>query len=427
MTEPRRILLVHLGENWIRGSEQVLLDLARSLDRTRFTPIVWCNAPSLAEACRAAGIVAHQSPFGFFLGNRTSPLRLRRYLSYIRTGLRILRQERIDLIHCNGAAPLQFCMPAARLARRPVLGHLHSDEDRRSRFAFLTHLADMAIGVSRQTVAGLAEDGMDARLLRVVHNGIDVARFDAGTDPPGGLRQALGIPGEALVIGTVASLIHRKGHDVLLEAMAMLRAASPEAHLLIAGEGSERPLYEAMIERLGLAGRVHLLGYLGNPAPVYRAADVFVLASRSEALPLVLLEAARFGLPCVATSVGGTAEAVLDGATGFLVPADDPHRLAEALRRLVGDPALREALGQRARDHAARSFGLSGMVSAFETIYDELLDRSRAPRPSWAGRLAPYARLLRGRAGAGAAAEQHREAAARSPTRVPTDGVDHAG
>lgn len=397
-TPPRRVLLVNLGEDWIRGTEQVALDLVRSLDRTRFVPVVWSNAPSLARRCREIGVEAHHSPFGTFFLPGAGRFSLRRYLSYIRTGLDLVRRHRIDVIHANGSAPLQFCVPLGLVARCPVIGHLHAEDDRRARFAFLAHLAHLVVGVSRRTVAGLLADGMDRRRIRVVHNGVDPARF-APSDPPGqGLRAELGLGAEVPLIGTVGSLIHRKGHDVLLRAMARLRATNPDAHLVIAGDGAERARYEAMCAELGVAGHVHLLGYREDPSAVYRAADVFVLAARSEALPLVLIEAAQFGLPCVATDVGGTSEVVLHERTGLLVPAEDDAALAAALGRLLDEPALRRSFGDAARAHAAGHFGLAAMVAAFEALYEEVLDRRRARDLGGVlSRVAPYLRRVRHR------------------------------
>ncbi|WP_270936593.1 glycosyltransferase, partial [Falsiroseomonas oryzae] len=249
MAAPRRILFVNLGEDWIRGQERVLLDIARSLDRTRFEPVVWCNAPTLARECTALGIPVQEGRFGYFLATGAGRLRLRRWLSYIRAGRALVKRHGIALIHANGPAPLQFCLPVARLAGIPVLGHLHAEEDRRSRYAFLTHLADLAVGVSRQTIAGLAADGMDPRRLRVVHNGIDPARLEADPAEGAALRRRLGIPPDATVACCVASLIRRKGHDVLLEALARLAAEGRAPHLLLAGEGPDRAALEAAAAR----------------------------------------------------------------------------------------------------------------------------------------------------------------------------------
>lgn len=391
MSSPRRILFVNLSLDWIGGQERVLLDMVRSLDRRRFEPVVWCNAPTVARAVEALGVVAHHSRFGYFFATDGGRFYPSRYLSYVRDALRLIRQERIDLVHCNGTSPLQFCVPAAFIARRPVIGHIHFDEDRRGRYVFLTHLATIALGCSHQTVQGLRDDGMDPRRIRVIHNGVDFARFSAADAPGEGLRERLGIAPGAPVIASAGALLPIKGPDVLLDAFARLLPANPEAHLLMAGKGPERDALEAQIARLGLGGKVHLLGFLEDPGPLYRAADIFVLPSRREAMPLVLIEAAMFGLPAVASSVGGIAEAVIQGETGLLVPPEDPMALAGGLAQLLGEPALRRRLGEQAKARAHAEFALPAAIARIEELYDELL--TSPPRTTALG---PYRRLLVG-------------------------------
>ncbi len=131
-----------------------------------------------------------------------------------------------------------------------------------------------------------------------------------------------------------------------------------------------------MADELGIAARVRFLGYQQNPATTLGRAGIFVLSSRSEALPRSVLEAMRAGLPVVATRVGGVAEAVADGVNGLLAPAGEPGALAAALARLLGDADLRTRFGSEARRTYERRFGFDRMAQETEAVYRAVLSRS---------------------------------------------------
>ncbi|MFT8245531.1 glycosyltransferase [Roseomonas sp. BN140053] len=388
---PVPVLVVHYGDDWLRGSETVLLDLLGGIDRDRFRPVIWCNGAAFAAACHEAGHLVHRSDFAFFFDYSSPRFSARRYLALVREGVSLVRRHGIRVIHANSAAPVQWLVPVARLTGRPLLAHLHIGYRRRSRYALLLHAADLIVGVSRHTVAELPADAVAPARLRVVYNGIDPSRL---VPPAVALRDTLGIPAGAPVVASVGSLVRRKGHDLLLRAVARLGGANPP-HLIIGGDGEARAELEALAATLGIRGRTHFLGDTRDPAAIYRAADIFALASRAEAFGLVLAEAAHGGLPVVATRVGGIPEAVLDGETGLLVAPEDVDGLAAALNRLLGDPEERRRLGAAARRRVEAHFTVGRMRAAFEGIYAELATQPPR-RPGWT----PYLLLLGlGRAG----------------------------
>jgi glycosyltransferase involved in cell wall biosynthesis len=391
MNAPLPVMFTHYGDDWFRGSEQVLLDLVTNLDRDRVEPIVWCNGAAMAEAARKAGVPTYQTPFEYYFDYSSPRFDPRRYLSFVREGIAIVRKHDIKVLHANSAAPHQWLLPVARSARVPVLAHLHIDYRRRGRFVCLLHQADLIVGVSRQVTQDFLRDGTPPERTRTIYNGIDFARLSAGQACSA--CHQLGIAPASLVITAAGSLVHRKGHDVLLRAFAQL-PRDRDIRLVIAGDGPERAAYEALAGDLGVRPRVHFVGHAGRMADIYRASDIVALASRADAFGLVLAEAGYFRLPAVATKVGGIPEVIEDGVTGLLVPPDDPDALATAITRLINDPEQRLALGRAAKARVERLFGVGQMVDSFHATYDDL---ARRPVSSLGWReitVAPYVNAI---------------------------------
>ncbi len=193
--------------------------------------------------------------------------------------------------------------------------------------------------------------------VRTIHNGVPAG--SAYADLPG---QRVS---DAPVIGTLARLDPVKGIDVLLESLTLI----PQAHLVVAGDGSERARLEDRAARLGLAERVHFLGWIDDARSLLGGFDLFVLPSRSESFPLTIVEAMLAGIAVVASDVGSVAEAVVHGGTGLLVPPDDPRGLAAAISGLLSDPARRAEMGRAGRERALGRFGVDAMARSYEDLY----------------------------------------------------------
>lgn len=390
------VLFTHFGDQWIRGSETLLLDLLTHLDPARIKPVVWCNGTEMAEACRAAGFPTQRTDFAYYFDAGSPRFSPRAYAALVREGVGLARAHGARVLHANSAAPTQWLLPVARTVRLPLLSHLHIDYLRRSRYALLVHQADLVVGVSRQVLDDPLLDGVPPARTQVIYNGIDFARLDAqpGTD----LRASLGIPAGTVLVGAVGSLIRRKGHDVLVRAIGQL-TGERAPHLLVASDGPEREPLRRLTEELGLTGRVHFLGYHEPITDLYASCDIMALASRADAFGLVLAEAGYSRRPVVATRVGGIPEVVVDGETGLLVPSDDVAALADALGRLTADPALRSRMGDAARIRAETKFSVQRMAAEFEDAYERLATLP-STRLGWAAvpsRALPYTRMFQRR------------------------------
>jgi glycosyltransferase involved in cell wall biosynthesis len=214
------------------------------------------------------------------------------------------------------------------------------------------------------------------KLLRVVPNGVNSELYRKA--PPGardGLRQALGL-GQEFVWLAVGRFEIAKDYPNMLRAFAAVRERHPEAVLLLAGRGSLQAETEALARELQLGAGVRFLGVREDVAALISAVDAYVMSSAWEGMPMVLLEAAAGGLPIVTTRVGGNAEAVLDGESGFLAPPKDHLALASAMLRLMGLPeGERRRMGEHGREHIRTRYGLTRVVEQWEELYREVLAR----------------------------------------------------
>ena len=208
--------------------------------------------------------------------------------------------------------------------------------------------------------------GLPVGSVRTIHNGVP----DRAVPPPDPTA-----PHPAVV--TLARLDAVKGLDVLVRAVA----AVPGLHATVVGRGPERDPLTREADALGIAGRFHLVGWRDDAVAALADADVFVLPSRAEGLPLSIAEAMLAGCAVVATDVGSVREIVEDGVTGLLVRPDDAAALTAAIRSLLDDPTRRADMVERARLRASAEFTIDAMVGRYEALYDEVRSDARGTAP----------------------------------------------
>ncbi|MFL5342130.1 MAG: glycosyltransferase family 4 protein, partial [Gemmataceae bacterium] len=208
--------------------------------------------------------------------------------------------------------------------------------------------------------------------IKVVINGIRTDAFSDRSRRPD-VRRELGIPPEAPVIGTVGRLSEVKRQGLLLRAVATLRCRIPEVRLLLVGDGPERDRLEHAAAELNVRDRVCFAGYQANPEHFLQAMDIFALTSRSEGLPVSLLEAWAAGLPVVCSAVGGVPKVITHGEDGLLFPSGDEDALVAAITAIVGDPALATRLGKAGRVKVEDKYSLERMAGDYECRYGALL------------------------------------------------------
>ena len=372
-SQPQTIAFAHRGNDWITGSEQCLLDLVAGVDRKRFKPLLICEQPTMARAAAALGATVHQldprDDWGVNVPARRREVR--------REVLGVLKSHNVALVHSNASAIVPILLPAVRRLRVPIVTHIHlplTDEYRR--LNELVHQSSVTVGVADHILQPMRSDGVPAKRMRVILNAVDSTRMQTGDARP--LRRELAIPTDAVVVGSIGSLVHRKGHDVTIKAISKARSGGANVHLVVCGSGDEQPRLTSLIDNLGLRHAVHLLGFRSDAGAVLRdAVDLCVSSSREEALPLNVLEAQWLGIPVIVSDIVAHAEALVGENRSHTVPVDDPDALAEALAAFARDPSRARSASNAAREIARERFEMARYVAEFEQLYSELLDRPR--------------------------------------------------
>jgi glycosyltransferase involved in cell wall biosynthesis len=290
---------------------------------------------------------------------------------------RLLKRERIQVIHMHSSHASTLGGWAARLAKIPVRiisrrvdFSVRSNPLRKVKYQWGV---DRIVAISEGVRKVLIEDGLDPNRIVVIRSGIDPRAFDPNY-PVGEARREFGIPDRSPVIGCVAHFADHKGHRYLIEAAVRVAAAVPDVRFLLVGDGELRPEIELQIKELKLERHVLLTGFRQDIPRLLAAMDIVVLSSHLEGLGTSLLDAMAMARPVVATRVGGIPEMVEDGVNGLLVPPRDPLALAEALIALIHRPDERKRMGQAGRNRMLEMFSAESMVSATEAVYRKILE-----------------------------------------------------
>ena len=209
----------------------------------------------------------------------------------------------------------------------------------------------------------------------MIYNGVDVSRYMVTCTNPErkALREELGVGEETQVVIQVARLNALKDHHTALEAMSQVIRRIPKTEFWIVGEGEERSGIEADILRLGLVDKVRMLGNRSDVNVLMRVADMFLLTSVSEGIPLTVIEAMFSGLPCVCTNVGGLPEIIEHERNGLLADAKDPEGLATMVQRVLTDSRMSVRLAEAGREGALARFSDGAMQAAYGRVYEQML------------------------------------------------------
>ena len=355
------------------GAETLVIEMCRHLDSYGYQSEVWHFGNQwLEEKCQEHRIPALLVPgHRFYKSIKTIPI-----FSFIFAGF--IRRQKIDILHSHLFGAITGAALSAFLTRTPHVGTIHDTytlAERRLRAYLLWGAAIFGtklVVVSMQMkdyIEGLCKFPQGA--IGVISNGVNLNAFSGSRTMS--IRAELGFGAEDIILISVGRLVEIKGYDILIKAFSLLNSGQRPVRLLIVGDGPERGKYETMISKMGIEERVMLLGQRNDVPELLKSSDCFVLSSRSEGLSCSIIEAMAAGLPIVATDVGGNAELIKDGISGYLVPPDDPVSLANGLRELISNDNKRRQFGKGGFEIACSNFSIDSMMKQYVSLYNSLL------------------------------------------------------
>lgn len=364
------ILIKGLG---LGGAEKLLELAIPHLNRDRFDYEVgyllhWKNA--LVPPFRRAGIPV-------FCLNQRSPYDIR----VLPQLARLLRQRQVDLLHLH----LPYSAILGRMASKvtPVKAVVYTEHNLWQRYHWLTAAANrLTYGWNDAVIAVSSEVELSIRSrsktngkpkLDTIPNGVDVEQLASVAKDPQGVKEEFQIPLTHRLVVHVANFTQKKRHLDLLKAIERVVKAQPLLTFLLVGQGPMEKEVKEAARQLGVERRVIFTGFRTDATRLIAAADLFVLSSLYEGLPVSLLEAMALGTPIVATSVGGIPEVVIDGVGGFLVEPLNPDQLAEKMLDLLRDPQLQQRFSENGIRTVRERYDVRRMVESTEAIYERVL------------------------------------------------------
>ena len=352
----------------VGGAETLVLQMCRLQREQGHDPCVYAIAAlgELGERMREEGFTV-QPNVGRHLPDAT------------RNFFRIFKESHPDAVHLHNPTPTVYAAMAARLAGVPsIISTRHSLVARPRRlivelkYAFAARFCDWIAGICDATTNNLKSiHTVPARKITRVYNGAaPMARVAKEQWPPKS--------GFTLVyVGRLAAV---KNHALLLKAFRAALSNMPSLRLWMVGDGSERKMLESLAAELGISAQVTFWGQQLDVAPFFSAADAFIMSSKSEGVPMSLLQAFSLGVPAIVTDVGGMAEVVRLAKAGFIVPPTDLTAMAEAILQMTASSAERERFSKNAIEAFHSHFTLQAMVDAYMDLYRNTAGARRAAR-----------------------------------------------
>jgi hypothetical protein len=367
-----RILYVHYGENWIRGSEVVLLDILKSAKDQGHQPVLWCNSQILASKAAALEIEVIVDNF-VCLGYWTKPKwDVLQFFWLLIKAKKLLKKYKISLVHCNNGAPCQWMTPICKLTATKVLLHLHAKYLYRDRLTLLFRSADSIVGVSQSVIESFKQGEFKKQQVSVIYNGIEPKR--AISEKPRDIRAELSASASDFVILYIGSLIPRKSVHQILYALNSLN--NDKIKLAIVGSGCEKENLQKLACKLGLFNHVKFFLPTDNVANVYSSnIDCLISVPLEEVFGLTLAEASIAKIPIITSNIAGINEIYSHNNNALLVSPNNTKALASSINAFISNPHLRNRLAENADAHIRANFSLQKQFLAFNDAYHSLLAR----------------------------------------------------
>ncbi len=368
-----RILYVH-GIEAIGGAERDLIALLKTLNRHTWEPHVVCPGTGpFREQLHAIAVPTH----ALSLPPWRKPLAVFQRRSAIGRLGALVGQLDPALVHVNDIWWVPHTVRALASGRShsmPIVAHVRQEIEPEKVGRYELDRVEVAIAISRQIEQSLITGGVSMSRVRTLYSGIDCSSRQSTRDDQA-IRRLIGVPNEAVLLGTVANLFPRKGYEVMLRALPAIVHAVPTVHYVIVG--SDDHGYADRLTRLAseltIADRVHIVGFQDPVQPFLAALDLYLHPALMEGFGIAVVEAMAMGKAVVATTTGGLPEVVAQGETGLLVPPGDAESLAEAAIFLLENKFKREQMGVCGRMRAQERFSLDASVAHMEQLYGDVL------------------------------------------------------
>jgi len=373
----RKIRVLHLTSTryGIGGVEKLLLDMSDKYDTEKFD-VSYCNLFCDAGGKGVFPTALRERGLKFFEinGNAWSDV------PRMSLGLfKLLTRERFDIVHLHMLQATIVGGLAAKFARTSkviVTKHYNDEMLKQSSVVkgldnLFTKRADRVAAISSHVERDMVNLGIPEAKIKVIYNGTDIMAFDSRSQQKSSFNVSKDLG--PFLIGTVGSLTERKGHRYLFQAMSSIREWNPHAHLIVIGEGPEKERLEKLRVELGLESAITMLGFQENVAPILKQLDVYVHPSVQEPFGIAVLEAMAAGKCVVATAVGGVPEIVVQGETGYLVPAQNSDQLSSAISAAFANWKNTVRMGKNGRNRVLEMFDIDVTVRGYENLYQEVI------------------------------------------------------
>jgi glycosyltransferase involved in cell wall biosynthesis len=366
------------------GGERVFSQIIRGLSKERFSVFVASNPGGIFEKKLME------------VGIKIDPLYMtHRYnIGTISQLKKIIKTKDVQIVHSQGGRADFFARMAARIANVPIIissmAMLVEGYDvsilRKSLYVLMDRQTERWVDrfiilseASRRTL--IERHKIPPEKIVKIHNGIEIEEYHPDIKEVRNkkleLRRELGLKSDVPVIGAIGRLVWQKGFEYLIRAIPQVIEAFPEAKFLIVGEGPLRRRLEELSERLKIEDNIIFTGFRSDIKDILATIELLAIPSLLEGLPIVLLEGMAMAKPIVATRIDGMTEVLENSETGLLVPAKNPHKLAEAIIEILKNKTKADLLGQNARKIVEEKFSVKKMVEQTELVYEKLLTEKR--------------------------------------------------
>ncbi len=366
-----------IATNFLGGPEKQILAQSMHLNREYFNPVVI----SYKEGTIPNNFL--ETAQSLCLTTRTLETRNPFNPKVINDLCHIIQKDGIDMLCAHGYKSNIIGRFATWKAKIPFIAISRGWTSENSKIRLyekldklFLHFADHIVAVSQGQKAKIINLGIPEQRINVIHNAINLAKTPAPLTQP--LRRQLGLPDNALIVASSGRLSPEKNYAGMIEVAREVIKHNSKVHFVIFGEGFLRPELENKISLAELDGRFLLPGFRNDLQAALHEIDIFMLPSFTEGLPNVILEAFAVRKPVVATAVGGTPEVVEDGVSGFLTHPHETEKMAQYVLRLVGDPVLRQQMGDKGFEQVKTHFSFEQQTQLYEELYVKIAGSIRS-------------------------------------------------